>query len=328
MHAVHATDFGDPRVLVVVETPDPVPGPGQVAIDVTHAAVGLIDLFIRQGRYRETPGMPRPPYTPGLEVTGTVREVGEGVTDLRVGERVVALSQTGTGGYASVHVANAAFVVSIEDTGIDPAVAVAMIPNAAMAFAALTEVAHLRRDEDVLVHGALGGLASAFSGMAKHLGAGRVVGTVLPGALAAARETRLPYDLVVDSTDLVESLGEGTVDVVVDPVGGRLRSRSLPLLGPGGRLLAVGNASGDWEHSLVDSRLWQASITVAGFNAGAFLPAHPHVVRPALEAARTAVASGLGETVVEVLPHTQAGVAHARLEARGVVGRLVLGFAA
>ena len=328
MQAVHATAFGDPAVLAVADLLDPAPGPGQISIDVTHAAVGLIDLFIRQGLYRDTPGMPQPPFVPGLEVTGTVREIGEGVTGFRVGEQVVAMSQSGTGGYASVYVANAAFVVTIEGSGIDPAVAVSMIPNSAMAFAALTEVAHLQQGERVLIHGALGGLASAFSGMAKQLGAGRVVGTVLPNALEAARATKLPYDLVVDSTTLAESLGEEKFDVVIDPVGGEVRTQSLALMGPGGRLVAAGNASGDWEHMVADSQLWLASVTIAGFNAGAFLPAHPHVVRPALEAARTAIASGLGETVVEVLPHTQAAQAHERLEAGGVIGRFVLGFAA
>ncbi len=68
MRAVQATAFGDPGVLAVVELPDPTPGPGQIAIDVTHSAVGLVDLFLRQGVYRDRPGMPQPPFVPGLEV--------------------------------------------------------------------------------------------------------------------------------------------------------------------------------------------------------------------------------------------------------------------
>ncbi|WP_373279184.1 alcohol dehydrogenase catalytic domain-containing protein [Skermania piniformis] len=76
MHAVQATAFGEPSVLTVVELPDPVPGPGQVAIDVTHAAVGLIDLYFRQGVYRDVPGMAQPPFVPGLEVAGTVHRGG------------------------------------------------------------------------------------------------------------------------------------------------------------------------------------------------------------------------------------------------------------
>lgn len=324
MRAVSATAFGDPSVLSVGELPDPTPGPGEVTIDVTHSAVGMVDLFFRQGAFSETPGMPQPPFVPGLEVTGTVRELGPGVTDFHVGERVVAMSQTGTGGYASVYVANASFVVSIDGFAIDPAIAVAMIPNAAMAHVALTEVAHLNEGGNVLVHGALGGLASAFPGIAKRLGASRIVGTVRPGKLRAAEQTKLPYDQIVDSTQLLDVLSGEKFDVVIDPVGGDIRSQSLALMGPGGRLIAAGNAAGDWEHSVVDSQLWLGSVTIAGFSAGAFLPTHPHVVRPALEAARAAVAAGLGETVVETLPFEQAALAHTRMESRELAGRVVL----
>src|ERR1700753_3084743 len=114
MKAVQVTQFGDPAVLEVVDRPDPTPGPGQVAIDVTHAAVGLIDLFFRQGLYKDRPGMPQPPFVPGLEVAGTVRALGDGVAGYRAGEQVVAMSRTGTGGYASVYVADATQVVSVE----------------------------------------------------------------------------------------------------------------------------------------------------------------------------------------------------------------------
>jgi NADPH2:quinone reductase len=324
MQAVLAAAFGDPGVLSVAGLPDPAPGAGQVSIDVTHAAVGLVDLFFRQGLYKDRPGTPQPPFVPGLEVTGTIRELGEGVTGFRVGERVVAMSQTGTGGYASVYVANAPLVVSVEGYGIDPAIAVSMIPNAAMAYAALTEVAHLKEGESVLVHGALGGLASAFPGVARRLGAARVTGTVLPGKLGAAKDTRLPYDRIVDSSQLPEVFGDEKFDVVIDPVGGSVRTQSLALMGPGGRLIAAGNASGDWGHTIADTQLWLGSITIAGFNAGAFLPAHPQVVRPALEAARAAVAAGLAETVVDVLPFTQAAIAHERMESRTLAGRMVL----
>ena len=324
MRAVYATAFGHPSVLTVGDRPDPTPGPGEVTIDVTHSAVGMVDLLFRQGAFADSPGMPQPPFVPGLEVSGTIRQLGEDVTDFRVGEQVVAMSQTGTGGYASVYVANAAFVISIDGFGIDPAVAVSMIPNAAMAHAALTEVAHLKAGESVLVHGALGGLASAFPGVAKRLGASRVVGTVRPGKLDAATSTELPYDQIVDSTQILDVLSGEKFDVVVDPVGGDIRSQSLALMGPGGRLIAAGNASGDWGHTVVDSQLWLGSVTIAGFSAGAFLPTHPHIVRPALEAARAAVAAGLGETVVEALPFEQAAVAHQRMESRELTGRLVL----
>ena len=324
MKAVQATRFGDPAVLTVVDLPDPTPGPGQIAIDVTHAAVGLIDVFLRQGLYKDRPGMPQPPFVPGLEAAGTVRELGEGVTGFTVGEKVVTMSATGTGGYASVHVGPAALAVSTEGYDIDPALAVSVVPNAAMAYVALTHVAHLSAGESVLVHGALGGFAAAFPGIARRLGASRVVGTVRTSKLAAASATKLPYDQIVDSSELPDALSDAKFDVVIDPVGGAVRTHSLDLMAPGGRLLVAGNASGDWGHQIDSNQLWLKSITVSGFSSGAYLPAHPHVVRPALEAALNAVAAGLGETEIDVLPFSEAVTAHERMESRNLNGRIVL----
>lgn len=324
MKAVEVTQFGDPAVLTVVDRPDPVPGPGQIAIDVTHAAVGLIDLFFRQGLYKDRPNMPRPPFIPGLEVAGTVRELGEGVTGFTVGEKVVSMSTGGTGGYASVYIAQAPLVVSTEGYDINPALAVSVVPNAAMAHVALTRVAHLAEGESVLVHGALGGFSAAFPGIAKQLGASRVVGSVRTSKLNAASATRLPYDQIVDSATLPDALGDEKFDVIIDPVGGDVRTRSLALMGPGGRLVVAGNASGDWDHQINSNQLWLGSVTVSGFNSGAYLPTHPQAVRPALEAALKAVAAGLGETEVDVLPFSAAVTAHERMESRTLNGRIVL----
>src|ERR1700716_2336208 len=167
MHAAVVTEFGGRDVFEVTELPDPVRGPGQVAIDVSHAAVGLVDVYIRQGLYKDRQGLPQPPYVPGLEVAGTIRALGEGGEGFRIGEPVVTLSGTGAeGSYASVSVVDAAMTASLEGTGVDPALAVAAVPHPAPAYLAMTEVAHLKPGERLLVHGALGGLASAFPGVA------------------------------------------------------------------------------------------------------------------------------------------------------------------
>ncbi|SDM62394.1 NADPH2:quinone reductase [Nonomuraea jiangxiensis] len=112
--------------------------------------------------------------------------------------------------------------------------------------------------------------------------------------------------------------------MVIDPVGGQIRTQSLALMPPGGRLIAAGNASGDWDHTINDTQLWLGSVTIAGFNAGAFLPTHPDLMQPALHAARTAIAAGLGDTAVETLPLSHAAHAHQRMEDRDVAGRLAL----
>src|SRR6202011_5443959 len=77
MHAMVVSSFGGPEVLTEAELPDPTPGPGQVAIDTSHAAVGLIDVLLRRGDMAKRPGLPQPPFVPGLEVAGTVRQLGK-----------------------------------------------------------------------------------------------------------------------------------------------------------------------------------------------------------------------------------------------------------
>jgi NADPH2:quinone reductase len=325
MHAAVVTRFGDPEAFQLTELPDPAPGPGEVSIEVSHAAVGLIDVYIRQGLYEGLPGLPQPPYVPGLEVAGTVRELGEGVTGFRVGEPVVTLSGTGAeGSYASVSVADARMIASLDGTGVDPAVAVAAVPNAATAYLAYTGVAHLQPGERVLVHGALGGLASAFPGVARLLGAARVVGTVRRASLAQAQASALPYDEIVASEDLAEAVGDQRFDVVVDPVGGQLRTSTLDVMAPMGRMLLVGNASGDWQHTVQTNALWQGNFAMLGFAIGYYLPAHPEQGRPAAEAALRAVSQGLADMRIETLPLAEAAEAHRRIESGAVNGRIVL----
>jgi NADPH:quinone reductase len=324
MKAVQATRFGDPSVLAVTDLPDPVPGPGQLAVDVTHAAVGLIDVYFRQGLYKDLPGMPQPPFVPGLEVAGTVRELGAGVTGFTVGEQVVTFGASGTGGYASVFISDQALVVSTEGYGIDPALAVAAVPNAAMAYLALANVARLSAGEAVLIHGALGGFAAAFPGIARQLGAARVVGSVRASKLTVAAATKLPYDQIVDSGQLPGPLDGEKFDIIVDPVGGAVRTCSLGLLAPGGRLLVTGNASGDWDHPIKSNEIWGGGLIVSGFNAGLYIPSHLHEVRPATEAALKAVASGLADTEIDLLPFAEAVTAHERMESRARNGRIVL----
>jgi NADPH2:quinone reductase len=325
MRAAIVTRFGPPDVIQVSEIPDPIPGPGEVSIDVTLAAVGLVDVFLRQGLYKDRHGLPQPPYVPGLEVAGTVRELGDGVDGFAVGEPVVTLSGTGAeGGYAAIRVVDARFAVSLGGSGVDPALAVAAMPNAATAFLALTRVAHLKAGETALVHGALGGLASTFPGVARNLGASTVVGTVRAPSLPTALASGLPYDHVIASDEFPDALVNERFDVVIDPVGGDLRTTSLQVMAPLGRLLAIGNASGDWQHSVDTNRLWRSNLAILGFSVGSYLPTHPELTRPAAEGALKAIRAGLVNLHTDILPLEQAHEAHRRIEAGQVNGRIML----
>jgi NADPH2:quinone reductase len=166
--------------------------------------------------------------------------------------------------------------------------------------------------------------SSGFPGIARRLGASRVVGTVRPSKLEAAAVTKLPYDQIADSSALPDVLAGEKFDVIIDPVGGAVRTHSAELLAPGGRLIVAGNASGEWGHQIDSNRLWFGGLTVTGFIAGSYIPAHPLEIRPAAEAAPAAVAAGLGETEIDVLPFAEAVTAHQRMESRDLNGRIVL----
>ncbi len=138
-----------------------------------------------------------------------------------------------------------------------------------------------------------------------------MVGTVRASKLSAASATRLLYDQIVDSAELPGALSGQQFNVIIDPVGGAIRTHSLDLLAPGGRLIVAGNASGDWGQQIDGNQLWLGGFTVSGFNAGLYVPAHPQELGPAAEAALKAVAAGLGDTEVDVLPFAKAVTAQA-----------------
>jgi NADPH:quinone reductase len=138
----------------------------------------MIDVIFRRGDRAGDDRFPPPPFVPGIEVAGFVRELGDGVRRFSVGERVVTLSLIEMGGYATVAVADAARTVSLEGIDVDTAQAIATLPNAVTAHLALTHAVRIEGNTTVLVHGATGGLASVFPAVARALGARRLIGTV------------------------------------------------------------------------------------------------------------------------------------------------------
>lgn len=319
MRAVTISRFGGPDVLTIADVPVPEPEPGQVSIDVTHAAVGLADVLMRRGEFGGNP-----PMVPGLEVAGTVRALGAGVTGLRVGQPVVTLSRPTAGGYAEISVADAGVTISLDDApDVDPAAAVATLPNATTAVLALTTVAHLRPGERMLVHGALGALSMTIAQVARQLGAGEILGTVRRKEQIDAGRRR-GYTDVVLADDFTEHADAHQADVIVDPVGAPLSRASLDALAPLGRLVCVGNASGADDVTFGGNQLWLANAAVLGLNAGGLLAEHPEDGRDAARRALDLIASGALTTDYTTLPLDQAAQAHERLQQGGVTERLIL----
>jgi NADPH2:quinone reductase len=318
MKAIIISAFGGPEVLKTIEMSEPHPGPGQVSINVTHSSVGLIDSFIRSGTIPIYPA----PFVPGLEVAGTIRELGEGVTNFRIGDPVVTLTLISLGGYATVCVADASLTISLAGLKIDPALAVAALPNAVTAYLSLTKVANMQTGEKVLIHGAIGGLASAYPSVARALGASRIVGTVRTAdKLNAARE--LDYDDVILAENFPKSVGDERFNIVVDPVGGDLLIASFDTMATLGRALLVGNAS-EQNANLSSNTIWQRNIAVQGFSVGPYLREFPSAAKDAAIAVLKLLESGKITLPITILPLEDAAEAHRRMDAKEVTGRIVL----
>ena len=318
MKAMQIVNFDGPASgLRYQEASTPEPGPGQIAVDVDHAGVGYVEALFTEGLVPIDL-----PWTPGQEVSGRVRALGDGVDGYRVGDAVVALTITGGGGYGQVAVAPAELVVPLP-AGLDPILAAAVPANSTTALVALEEIAHLRRGESVLVHAAAGGLGSQMGQVARLLGAGRVVGVTRS---EVKRQEIL--DLGYDEAWLTEDLSEAEpaqFDVVADPVAGPARLCSLDLLRTGGRLLALGDASQAQDQQVSTTSLWLRGIGVIGFNLGAFSQANPGLVGGHLRRAVELVASGeLRVHVTDRLPIQEAAQAVAAVRAGTTTGKIVL----
>ena len=258
-------------------------------------------------------------FVPGIEVSGRIRALGEGVDHLKVGMPVAALTIVDSGGYAEVAVTDARLVAPLRD-GFGFDLAAALPSNGTTAFLVVGSVAGLASGESVLVHAAAGGVGSQIGQVARLLGAGRVVGTVgSPSKVEVARS--FGYDEVV-LRDAIADVGE--FDIVIDMVGGAARQASLDLLGPLGRLVVMGNASGAADVGISANELWFSNKTVSGFNLAAFSATHPAKAGEALGRALQAASEGKLRTKVETMPLDLAADAHRQIESGSTTGKLVL----
>jgi NADPH2:quinone reductase len=221
---------------------DPQPGPGEVTIDVAYAGINFMDVMARRGDPGYAGGWP---YAPGLEVSGSVREVGPGFTTLEPGQRVVAY--TPGGGLAEIARTRAEFVVPLPGQVPLPVAAAAPL-MLTTALLLLTDAARFRPGDSVLVHGAGGGVGSAIAQLVPALGGGLRIGTVgRPDGVARALGDG--YDVAVARTeDVVAAVRAATngvgADIVLDPQGTALLDTDLAVTAPGGRIVLFGNAGG------------------------------------------------------------------------------------
>jgi NADPH2:quinone reductase len=316
LRAVRQYEFGPPSVLRLEDVPDPVPAEGFALVRVEASGVHFIDTVIRRGIQMGPMPLPSLPMTPGREVAGVV---SGGEWD---GRRVVAHLGPASGGYAELAAAPVA-ALHERPSGLSADLAVAMIGTGRTAMSILSTAAITAQDT-VLVTAAAGGLGTLFVQAALHAGA-TVVGAAggprkvaRVGAGAPATPPRLfavDY-LASDFADQVRAAVD-SVSVVLDGVGGEVRRTAVELLRPGGRLVHYGWSSGD------RTPLDEATLAARGVDA-VFALGLPADQRALETAALQQAAAGRLVPALQRFALADAATAHAAIEARETVGKVVL----
>ncbi|MFI1568990.1 zinc-binding alcohol dehydrogenase family protein [Streptomyces sp. NPDC020490] len=287
------------RAIVVSEdgrmTParveEPVPGPGEVAIEVAYAGVNFSDVMDRRRLYGH--GLPGE-FIAGLEVSGHVRALGSDVGHVQVGQPVVAFCRFG--GYAEVALAPASLVVPLSPfPAVSLDVAAALPTSMATAHLLLTAVTRVSAGESLLMHAAAGGTGTAVALLARRLGVGPLIGTV-GSQEKRDHALRAGYDEVYlrqgfSSTVLEATHGRG-VDVVFESIGGATQSDNLSVLAAMGRMAVMGNTVGLDTVDLRPRDLLVNNVSVAGFSLTSLSRSCPGMVTQAIRDVLGFVESG------------------------------------
>ena len=320
MRAVTLPSYGDASVLTLADVPDPEPGPGEVLVDVAATAVNRADLLQRQGFYNPPPGAS--PY-PGLECSGRIAALGEGVTGWGVGDEVCAL--LAGGGYAERVAVPAGQLLPVP-AGVSLVEAAALPEVACTVWSNVFELAALQAGEVLLVHGGTSGIGTLAIQLAVGRGA-RVLCTVGSAEKAArAQEFGAERAIRYRDEDFVEVVKElGGADVVLDNMGAAYLARNVQVLRTGGRLVVIGLQGGTkGELDLGALLAKRASVTATSLRArpaeqkAAIVDAVREHVWPLVEAGQ------VRPVVDRVLPLEQVADAHRLLEASTHVGKVVL----
>lgn len=271
MKAMQVVEHGLPLVLnrVVI----PVPSRQQVRLRIDAVGINFADLLLVNGTYQEKPGLP---FTPGMEVSGTIDALGEDVEGLRVGQRAAAYF--GRGGLAEFGCFPAANCILVPDS-MPPSDAASFLIVYGTSHVALSHRAKLRNGERLLVLGAAGGVGMTAIEIGRLLGAEVIAaarGSLKTEAAKSAGAHHVINTECEDVRTVVRSLGGA--DVVFDPVGGELFKTAMRSANPEARLIPVGFASGQVPQ-IPANILLVKNITVIGLYWGAYMNFAPHVLR-------------------------------------------------
>jgi NADPH2:quinone reductase len=319
MQAIQLLDVGGPEVMTLRTVPTPVPAPGQALVNIAASGVNFIDLYVREGRYGN-----QPPFTPGQEAAGTVAAVGEGVTTVKVGDRVAWCSILGT--YAQFALAPADRLVPVPD-GVSFEQAAAVLLQGMTAHYLTHSAYKISPGDEILIHAGAGGVGLLLTQVAKSMGA-RVLVTVSSeekGTLcrnAGADEVILytQVDFVAETQRLTDGRG---LAVVYDAVGKTTFDKSLLSLKARGTLVLYGSASGPVPH-FDPERLAKKALYLTRPLLGPYTATRSELLTRATAVLDAVMKGSLRVRVQRTYPLAEAAQAHRDLESRKTTGKLLL----
>lgn len=322
MQAIRAHAFGGPEVLQLDEIDDPVPGPGEVVIDVRAAGVNPADTYMRNGTYVITPDLP---YIPGGDAGGVVSAVGDGVDTLSVGDRVfvgTALSFDLTGCYAQKVKRKAGEVAALPE-GVGFAEATAIGVSYTTAHYALFERGDARAGETVFIHGASGSVGSSAIQLAKRAGltvigsAGSAKGLDLVRAEGADHAVDHTADGYLEEvTRLTDGKGP---ELILEMLANVNLAADMDLAAKFGRVIVIGNRG---EISINPRVAMIKELDIRGI---ILWNATPQQVAPMIEDVLAGIADGTVRPVIgREFPLSDAASAHVAVLERGAYGKIVL----
>jgi putative PIG3 family NAD(P)H quinone oxidoreductase len=323
MRAVVITEPGEPEVLRWLEVPDPEPGPGDVVIEVAASGVNRADLMQREGHYPPPPGAP--PY-PGLECSGRIRSVGEGVTGWQPGDQVCAL--LAGGGYAEQVVVPAGQLLPVPGQ-LDVTVAAAFPETVCTVYSTVFQLAGLASGETLLVHGGSSGIGTTAIQLGKAFGARVACTAGSASKLARCRELGADVAINYREEDFVAAVkgatGGAGADVILDIMGASYLARNLDALAVNGRLAIIGRQGGS--RAEIDLGVLQGKrASVYATTLRARPPAEKaEVVTAVRDNVWPLIGTGrLAAIIDRELPMSQAPQAHRAMSASEHIGKILL----
>ena len=322
MKAVLCKVYGPPESLVIEDVEPLKPGKGQVVLSVKACGVNFPDVLIIQGKYQFKPALP---FSPGSEVSGIVKALGEGVERVKVGDRVIAF--TGWGGFAEEVAVDARKLIPIPDS-IDFSTAAAFTLVYGTAHYALKDRAQLNSGETLLVLGASGGVGLAAVEIGKVMGARVIAAASSDEKLAVCKQHGADEVINYSAQDIrerIKVLTEGNgVDVAFDPVGGNYSEPVLRSMAWNGRFLVIGFAAGDIPRIPLNLPLLKG-CSIVGVFWGSFTDREPNRNQEHVQELLRWLAEGkLKPHISATYPLEQAAEALNAMMNRTVKGKVVL----